>query len=67
MRHSACHAAVIAIAALTVWSAQARCNEVLNSTREQVTQTVRDNVRRQIQERERAAVYARHPREVAPR
>jgi hypothetical protein len=51
MRHPACHAAIIALATLVVWSAEARCNEIVNSTRETIIQSVRDDVRRRIQER----------------
>ena len=51
MRHPACHAAVIALAALCLWSAEARCDEVLNSTRETIIQGVHDDVRRRIEER----------------
>jgi hypothetical protein len=63
MRQSA-YAVIIVIGTLLVSNAAAWCNEVLNSTREQVTQSVRDDVRRKIHEREHApAVYARPPRE----
>jgi hypothetical protein len=61
------YAAIVVIGTLLASNAAAWCNEVLNSTRESVTQTVRDDVRRKIRERERSAVYARRPREVAPR
>jgi hypothetical protein len=63
MRQSA-YAVIIVIGTLLVSNTAAWCNEVLNSTREQVTQSVRDDVRRKIHEREHApAVYARPPRE----
>ena len=51
MRHPACRAAVLALAALCFWSAEARSNEIVNSTRETIIQSVRDDVRRRIQER----------------
>jgi hypothetical protein len=63
MRQSA-NAVIIVIGTLLISNATAWCNEVLNSTREQVTQSVRDDVHRKIHEREHApAVYARPPRE----
>ena len=68
MRHSACHAAAIALAALTLWSAEARANEVLNSSRETIIQSVRDDVRRQIQERRAYPPQHEHaPRQYVPR
>ena len=58
------YAATIVIGTLLASNAAAWCNEVLSSTREQVTQSVRDDVRRKIHEREHApVVYAHPPRE----
>jgi len=68
MRHPACDAAVIALAALCLWSAEARSNEALNSTRETIIQSVRDDVRRRIQERRvYPPQHEHHPEHHVPR
>jgi hypothetical protein len=51
MRYPAWHAVVIALVTLVLWSGEARSNEIVNSTRESIIQSVRDDVRRRIQER----------------
>jgi hypothetical protein len=68
MRRPAYYAAVIALAALSVWSAEARCSEVLNSTRETIIQGVRDDIRRKIQERRATPPQHEHrPEQHIPR
>jgi hypothetical protein len=64
MRKSA-YPAPIVVGTQQASNVAAWCNEVLSSTREQVTQRVRDDVRRRIHERECQAPPAvhHHPRE----
>jgi hypothetical protein len=67
MRHLVRYAAVIALAAPCLWSAEARCGGI-DATRETIIQSVRDDVRHKIQERRTSPPqHAHSPKQDIPR